>query len=739
MRSELTLERFFANMSLSTLSASIDAEKRALWNSRLIRKEGREPELRLIKQLYYKLKAIHDESAFHDSECLERTAVMMTAEVFRRTSAPADSDRLIEHIGNSARTLLAEEVFFDWPHLDWNVPLDLEDGVALRNYLERKRHFLLYAESILELWCERFVDIWAGIFHFLPDRMFQAEVQSHGSIALTTPLLTILDKPAEAVETLLWHLSHDTIEQHHLFETLYLNVENNLFNASGIPYEDRATTKRQLITPTKSREQPHLIPELYLRDTPFLDIFLDDVAIDIPDEIRFEHAHVVAGTGHGKTQLFQHLIDKDLEKVEAGHASVVVIDSQGDLIKNISRLSVFAPDGPLFERLVLVDPTDVAFPVALNMFDMNTEAPTPLQQETLLNGVLQLYDYIFGSLLGAELTQKQGVIFRYVARLLLLVPGASVQHLRRLMEKDGLEDFAEYIPQLDSPTARTFFETEFRSSEFNATKQQVRRRLWGILENKTFEHMFSYPCTKLRLGDEMNAGKVILINTSKDLLKQTGTEIFGRFFVALITQAALERASMSKEERTDTFVYVDEANDYFQGGDDNLPIILEQARKYRISMTLAHQYLDQLDNKLKSSFAANTSTKIVGGVSDKDARAFANDMRTTPDTITSMRKFGAHSEFAVSVKNVTDGAIRMRVPFGEMENQPHMSADEFEQVRQRQRDLYCVPVEDVRAILGKSVDGKTAASQNEVMSDELATGGGWTPATDPDDDRSPAG
>ena len=412
-------------MSLATLSASIEAEKRALWNARTIRKEGREPELRDIKRLYDTLKDIHEGSAFHDSECLERTAVMMTAEVFRRTGAPADNDRLIEQVGNSARTLLTQEVFFDWPNLDWNVPLSLEDGVALRNYLERKRHFLLYAESILELWCDRFVDMWACLFHHFPDRMFLAESQRDGSLILTTPLWHLLKNPAEAVENLLATFSHDAIAQHHLFEPLVGAVEGNLYDVTGIPFEERAISKRQLIFPKKCREQPDLIPQLYLRDTPFLDIFQEEVVVDVPNDSRFEHAHVVAGTGHGKTQLFQYLISQDLEQVQAGNASIVVIDSQGDLIENISRLSVFAPDGPLFDRLVLVDPTDVAYPVALNMFDMNTEAPTPLQQEKLLNGVLELYDYIFGSLLGAELSQKQDVIFRYVARLLLLVPGSE--------------------------------------------------------------------------------------------------------------------------------------------------------------------------------------------------------------------------------------------------------------------------------------------------------------------------
>ena len=100
------------------------------------------------------------------------------------------------------------------------------------------------------------------------------------------------------------------------------------------------------------------------------------------------------------------------------------------------------------------------------------------------------------------------------------------------------------------------FETEFASREFEQTKKQVLRRLWGILENQTFERMFSHPQSKLDLFSEMNSGKVILINTAKDLLKETGTEIFGRFFIALIAQAAQERAILPANKRMPTFVYM---------------------------------------------------------------------------------------------------------------------------------------------------------------------------------------
>ena len=82
--------------------------------------------------------------------------------------------------------------------------------------------------------------------------------------------------------------------------------------------------------------------------------------------------------------------------------------------------------------------------------------------------------------------------------------------------------------------------------------------------------MFSHPRSKLDLFSELNAGKIILINTAKDLLKENGTEIFGRFFIALIAQAAQERAVLPERQRLPTFVYVDEAADYF---DRNIGVI----------------------------------------------------------------------------------------------------------------------------------------------------------------------
>ena len=107
----------------------------------------------------------------------------------------------------------------------------------------------------------------------------------------------------------------------------------------------------------------------YLGNTPFASFFHTSVPFDAFSS-RFEHTHIVAGSGHGKTQLLQQMILKDLTKLEEGQGSVVVIDSQGDLLKNILSLASMSR---LSERLVLIDPTDIDNPPALNLFDFGLE------------------------------------------------------------------------------------------------------------------------------------------------------------------------------------------------------------------------------------------------------------------------------------------------------------------------------------------------------------------------------
>ena len=305
-----------------------------------------------------------------------------------------------------------------------------------------------------------------------------------------------------------------------------------------------------------------------------------------------------------------------------------------------------------------------------------------MEREKLLNGAIALYEYLFGALLGAELTQKQGVIFRYLARLMLTVPGATIHTLMRFME--DTESTRPYLSRLD-PTSRHFFETQFFSRAFDNTRQQILTRLWGVLSNTVLERMFANEKNRLDLFEAMNRGGLILINTAKDLLKQEGCEILGRFFIALISQAAQERAAIPEDRRRSTFVYIDEAQDYF---DESIQSLFNQARKYKVGLVIAHQNLDQFDQKLRAAVLSSTSIKLVGGLSAKDAGIFAKEMNCEPEFLQNMRKGKGYTQFACFVRNHTRRPISLTVPFGQMEKQEKLTSEQLEQVLTENRRRY---------------------------------------------------
>jgi hypothetical protein len=423
--------------------------------------------------------------------------------------------------------------------------------------------------------------------------------------------------------------------------------------------------------------------------------------LSLPLAVRFEHTHIVAGSGHGKTQLLQHLIaTHDLAEVADGECSLIVIDSQGDLIRNILRLAEFSPSHhALSERLIYIDPTDILHPPCLNLFDFGLsrlQRYSPLERETLINGAISLYEYLFGALLGAELTNRQGVIFRYLARLLMVVPGATIYTLMDFMEDPQL--VRPYLSQLDPSSAR-FFQTLFLASGFDNTRQQILMRLWGVLSNTVLARMFAHQQNRLNLFRAMNRGSVILINTAKDLLKQEGCSLFGRFCIALLTQATQERAAVKQDwKRKPTMVYIDEAHDYFEEG-AGIELLLNTARKYNVGLILSHQNLEQFPRRLAATVMASTAIKFAGGVSFEDARTLAREMHTTPEFLQSMQKGQGATNFALWIRNHIGEAQVQTIPFGTLEGKLRMSDADYDALIADNRQRYCAPV-DPRVLAG---------------------------------------
>jgi hypothetical protein len=640
--------------------------------------------------LYNEVRKAHFASMWAGSDIIPRVNTFIADHVREAVNVPP-SLTLCEALDKCQQEILAlETTIFSFPEIQFrSAVLSLKEHVDLRRFLRAKQHFLANDERLGNLLVEILGAVCSGIISKLPELQEVADTSP-----LSVPLICLMRRPGDLVDAIIGTFCTEELAEAGLFTTLQERLYTNVCLASGVsPGEEKP--RRQLITANHSELPPIELVKTYLKGTPFVEFFLCPVPFTIPEKARFEHQWIIAPPGAGKSTLLQYLINRDLDLVAEGKASIVVMESNRDLIKAVEGLKVFAPGERLDNRLVVIDAEDIEWPIALNLFDVGideAESFSPAEREGFRNAVLALYDYIFSALLSAEMTSRQSTLFHFTIEFLLTIPSATIDTLIDLMQPKGLAKFEEYLPKLD-PDARRFFELKFNSKEFDRTKEQVVDRLFAVKRIRTLSRMFSAPKSKLDFFSEMGAGKVILINVPKSLLQEDGVEIVGRFFISMILLAAHKRQLLPKHQRLPCFVYIDECQDFIRR-DPKIPVILDQARKLNVGLIMAHQRLQQLDHHVLDAFYGATAIKFASKVSDAAAHALARDMRTTPEFIVNQPEY----HFAAHVRGTTDTALSIGIPPTDMNMMPRMTAEEHDQVRQRLRTRYAASVDTPVAI-----------------------------------------
>lgn len=655
-------------------------------------------EIKDTTTLYERVANAQTRAPFSDDEKIGDFILEVIFEVCERRGV-TPSIPLGNALYDTIRSLLSfDGLIVELPERSVIAKLTIEEGIHLRAIWKHHLHFLDDHERLAVIWRDKLVWLFSGLLEYLPLSAF-TDVKENEAVVDNAVMLPearicdLCDNLPEVLDRLMVTFYDADVVNAHLFDSLRERFDDNAYRISGIPPEKRYGAAAKIIMPSENKStSPEYLVDGYIQGTPLRSFFYYTLPFAIPFPARFEHTHIVAGSGHGKTQLLQFLIHHDLMKAQEDGRSVIVMDSQGDMIRTLAHLKLFSPnDGnSLADRFVLIDPTDVEHPVGLNMFDFNRARMNTLSlqdREMILNATVETYEYFFGALLGAELTQRQGVIFRYLARLMMEIPDATIHTLLELMMNG--EKYRPYMEKLKG-TARTFFATQFFDHQFAENKKQITARLWGVLSNTTLERMFSHSKNKVDLFKLTQEGKIILVNTAKDFLGHEGSSIFGRFIVSLIAQAAIQRAILPAYERTPTFAYIDEAEDYF---DENIDRMVNQTRKYKIGLVFSHQNLDQLSPALRASVLTSTSIKFAGGLSSKDANSLDAEFRTDADFLLRQKKYGNHTEFACYVKNFTAKAVSVSIPLGVVEREPALNDDEYAKLIERNRAMYSVEVE----------------------------------------------
>lgn len=418
----------------------------------------------------------------------------------------------------------------------------------------------------------------------------------------------------------------------------------------------------------------------YCKRTPLYDVLTAPVRFHLPQHTRLSHHWIVGATGSGKTNTLLMMILEDIGRMIENQCSIVVIDSQHALIPLIASLDVFSSGGPLCDRLVHIDPHDIEYPPALGLFDLDTSHTSALQQVQFQTAAVELLEFSLSALVEQDMTGQMKTLLRFLIYALMAIPDATIHTMVSLLERNGSQTYADHIQKLPT-VARNFFASQFDAKEFQTSKDALLRRLYGLLANPIFERMFSHPRTKLRLKDELAAGKVILIDTAKDVFGEDGAEILGRFFISLLGQVCVQR---QPDSELPCFVYIDEAGDYLSK-ESGFGRILDQARKKRMGFCIAHQRLSQIAPDTLDALQANTAVKYAS-VQDTDAHAMARNMNTRPQDI--MRKRAG--TFSAFVHGHTPHAVDVTFPFMSPDALPRMSETEAQDLRAVMRQSYCV-------------------------------------------------
>ncbi|WP_316158324.1 MULTISPECIES: hypothetical protein [unclassified Bradyrhizobium] len=545
--------------------------------------------------------------------------------------------------------LRLETAIFSSPTVDFSRPITLIEQTQLNRHLRSQEYFLSHDDRLAEQLADTIGNISAGLIQSLPPL-----VES----AFTVPLISLLHDPSDVADRIVGTICSNELIEVGLLTAVGERIYENICTYSGVPLD--GNSKRPLIKASDAELSPEELVETYFAGTPIRDLLLCPLPFALPDETRFSGHWIIAPPGRGKTTLLHAMFLDDLPR----HASIVVMDSKGDLINPIKNMAAVA------DRLVLIEP-DSYHPLALNPLDVPSEN---------IPHTIALIEYILSGLLDAKFTNLQSALFRHVLPAMLQAfPNPTIDTLKRVLA-DGLT--RDEVEKLDS-RLRQFFENKasgFHSKTYAETRSQIIWRLDFILTNDTMRAMFASPTTRLKIGEAMNIGKIVLIDASKAKLGDEGSEFYQRFFLALILGAAQARSTLRPSEKLPVYCYLDECQ--WVRNDQKLATILDECRSQKIALILAHQRTDQITNPNVLSAVANCAIRFAN--SDDEAKYLAPKLRCEPEFLHNLPR----GTFAAFVRDLTPHAIALKVPYRNIEDLPRMTAAQQVAIRQRMRDDY---------------------------------------------------
>ncbi len=321
----------------------------------------------------------------------------------------------------------------------------------------------------------------------------------------------------------------------------------------------------------------------------------------IPHTDRRNHLYIIGKTGTGKTTLLRNILIQDI----ARGAGVGLLDPHGDLAEDIlDHIPKHRTDD-----VVYFNPQDLDYPLAWNLVKTIPLDDRPLVAEALVDA----FKSIFAESWGPRLQW----ILANAIRACLDADNTTLLDVYRMLVDEPCR--RGIVAQVKDPIVASFWQCEFEQwpqhVRFEAIAP-VQNKLGRFLQNPAARNMLGQTSGKFDLGFMMDHERIFIANLSKGVLGPDQANLLGSLLIAQIQAAALRRATMPEHARKDFYLVIDEFQNFMT---DSFASILSEARKYRLNLTMANQYLDQLRPTLREAILGNVGSLISFRVGGPDA------------------------------------------------------------------------------------------------------------------------
>lgn len=332
----------------------------------------------------------------------------------------------------------------------------------------------------------------------------------------------------------------------------------------------------------------------------------------LADHDRLRHLYIVGQTGTGKSSLLRNIVLQDLYR----GAGVTLIDPHGDLVAEIlDHYPKWRSDD-----LVLFDATDRQWPVGFNLLEIARR--TPGSSDRAVSAIVSAFKGVWGESWGPRL---EYILSQSVATL-LHSDRSTLLSLQRLLVDDRYRE--GLLKQVDDPLLLSFWKNEFGvwDKRFRSDAiSPIQNKVGQLLGSRTLRNILGQVKPRFSPRFLMDDQRVLLVNLSKGELGEDNAALLGAMMVSAIHLAAFSRADLLPHKRTPHHLVIDE---FQNSATAAFASILSESRKYGLSLTLAHQYLAQVDDKTLDAVFGNVGTTVALRTGEEDAIRLARVLGT---------------------------------------------------------------------------------------------------------------